>query len=66
MDKINLIIKPLKVIIASAATLGPIRIASLAEQNFSHNFIVCTKLKHNLILGLDFTQRYKIGIDWDI
>ena len=26
---------------------------------------MCTNLKH-LILGIDFAQRYKVGIDWDI
>ena len=31
-----------------------------------HNFIICTKLKQPLILRLDFAQRYRIGIDWDI
>ena len=55
---------------ANRATLGPIGIAPLdlntEEQNFIHNFIVCTKSKQNLILGLDFAQRYKIGIDWYI
>ena len=25
---------------------------------------MCTELKQNLILELDFTQRYRIGIDW--
>ena len=65
-SKIDLIRKPLKVNIASGATLGPIGIAPLhlniEEQNFTHNFIVCTKLKQNLILGLHFAQRYKTGI----
>ena len=64
--KINLIRKPLKVKTTSGATLGPIGIAPLdldtEEQNIIHNFIVCIKLKQNLILGLDFAQRYKIGI----
>ena len=49
VDKINLIRKPLKVNTTSRATLGPIGIAPLdlniEEQNFTHNFIVCTKLK---------------------
>ena len=66
----NLIRKPLKVNIASGATLGPAKIAQLnlngEQQNFTHNFIVCTKLKQHLILGLDFAERYKISIDWDI
>ena len=69
-DKICLIRKPLKVNTASGATLSPIGIASLdlniEGQNFTHNFIVCTKLKQYLILGLEFVQRYKIVIDWDI
>ena len=54
----------------SGATLGPIGKApsdlNIEEQNFTHNFIVCTKLKQHLTLGCDFTQRCKIGIDWDI
>ena len=60
---------PLKVNTASGPTLGPTGIAPLdlniEEQNFTHNFIVCTKLKQHLILGLDFAQRYKIGINLD-
>ena len=67
VDKINLIRKPLKVNTAIEATLGPIGIAlldvNIEEQNFTHNFIVCTKLKQPFILGLDFAQRNKIGID---
>ena len=55
---------------ASGATLGPIGISPLdfniEEQNSAHNFIMCTKLKQNLIVGLSFVQRYKIGIYWDI
>ena len=68
--KINLVRKLLKVNTTGRATLGPIGIGHLdmniEEQNFTHNFIVCIKLKQNLILGLNFAQRYKIGIDWDI
>ena len=69
-DKTNLIRKPFKVNIASGATLGPRGIAPLdlniEEQNFTHKFVLCTKLKQHLILGLDFAQRYKIGLDLDI
>ena len=36
------------------------------RKNFTPNFIVHTKLKQYLILGLDFAQRYKIGIERDI
>ena len=32
----------------------------------SHIILSCPKLKQNLILGLDFSQRYKMSIDWDI
>ena len=60
----------LKVDTASRATLGPIGIAplelSIDYQNFAHIFIVCTKLKQHLILGLDIAQRYRIGTDWDM
>ena len=70
LDKFNMIRKSLKVNTKSRATLGPIGIAPLElntdDQNFLHNFIVCTKLKQHPILGLDFTQRYRIGIDWNI
>ena len=68
-DKINLIRKPLKINTVSGVTLTLIWIAPLdldiEDQNFTHNFIVFTKLKWHLILELDFSQRYKIGIDWD-
>ena len=62
--------KILKVNAASRATIGPIGITplelSIDYQHFEHNFVVCTKLKQHLILGLDFTQRYRIRLDWDI
>ena len=68
-DKVNMMKKPLKVNTASGATLGPIGIAPLElnmdDQNFAQNSVVYTKLKHHLILGLDFAQRYRIGIDLD-
>ena len=65
MAKISLIRKPLKVNTANRAILGPIGIAPLdlnIEQNVTHNFIACTKLKKTLNLGLDFAQGYKISI----
>ena len=68
--KINMIKKHLKVNMASGATLGPIGIIPLElnidDQNFLHNFVVCTKLKYHLVLGLNFTQRYRTGLDWDM
>ena len=55
---------------ASITTLGLIRITPLElnidYQMFVHNFIICTKLKQSLILGLDFAQRYRMGIDRDM
>ena len=62
--------KTLKVNSASGATLGPEGIAPLElnidDQTFVHNFVVCAKLKKHLILGLEFAQRYRIGIYWDM
>ena len=55
---------------ARGAMLGPIGIAPLEfiidDQSFAHNFIVCTKFKQHLIMELDLTQRYGMGIDWDM
>ena len=69
-SKYNMIKKPLKVNTVRRATLRPIGIASLElnidNQNFTHNILVCSKLKQHQILGLHFTQRYRIGIDWDM
>ena len=54
----------------SGTTLGPIGITPLElnidDQIFVHNFIIYTKVKQPLILGINFAQRYRIGIDWDI
>ena len=38
----------------------------IEEHSFKYNFIIGTKLKQSLILGLDFAQRYKLGVDWDL
>ena len=61
--------KPLKINTASGTFLGPMGIAPL-ELNidnhiFVHNFTIYTKLKEPLIWGLDFAQRYRIGVDTD-
>ena len=32
---------------------------------FCHKFIVCSALKTEMILGLDFAKSHRIGIDWD-
>ena len=62
--------RSLKVNITIGDTLGPIGIAPLAlnidDQNIVYNFVVCTKLKQHIILGLDFAQRYGVGINWDM
>ena len=55
---------------ASGTTLGPIGIVPLTLDNnghlFIYNFVVCRNLKQTLIVGLNFAQCYKIGIDWDV
>ena len=55
---------------AHGTTLGPIGITPLELNTdyhiFVYNFNVCTKLKQFLILGVNFAQRYRIGIDWDM
>ena len=63
-DKINLIRKVLKVNTASGPILGPIGTLDLniEEQTVRHNFIVCTKYKQHLILGLDFAQDTKLAL----
>ena len=35
------------------------------DKQFEHSFIVCQNLKQPLLFGMDFTQNYRIGIDWD-
>ena len=36
----------------------------IEEHSFRHDFIICTKFKQPLKVGLDFTQRYRLGVDW--
>ena len=52
---------------ASGMTLGSIGILPLIpdvdKHSFVHKFILCTKLKQSQLIGLDFAQRYKIGLD---
>ena len=56
----------LQVNTASGTALGPIGITpielNIDDKIFVHNVIICTELKQPLILGLNFTQRYRIGI----
>ena len=57
---------PLQVNTARGTTSDPIGIFPLLldinDHTFIHNFIICKKLKQPLIIGLDFTQCYKIGL----
>ena len=50
-------------------TSGPIGKVQLSmnieEHSFKHNLIIYIKLKQPLIIGLDFAQRYKLGVDWN-
>ena len=52
---------------ASGTTLSPIDLIPLImdteEYSFKHKFIICTKLKQPLIIGLDFALRYKLAAD---
>ena len=68
-DKVDIIRKTLRVNTTSGTTLSTMDIDHLTmnieEHNFKHNFLICTKLKQSLIIGLDFVQRYKLGVDWD-
>ena len=54
---------------ASGATLDLIGIVPLildiSDYTFTHSFIILKKLKQPLIIGLDFAQCYKTGVDWD-
>ena len=50
----------------SIGAVGTIDITcKIRNRTFKHKFIVCTALKAQMILGLDFAQTYRIGIDWD-
>ena len=54
---------------ASGGSIGAIGtmeiICKIRNRLFKHKFIVCSALKAQMILGLDFAQIYQIGIDWD-
>ena len=58
-DKVNMIMKPLKVNTASRATLEPIGIDPLElnidDQNFVHNFHCMYKIEPHPIQGFHFT-----------
>ena len=51
---------------SSIGAMGTLDITfKVRERPFRHKFIVCSALKTEMILGLDFAQTYRIGIDWD-
>ena len=54
---------------ASGGSIGAVGtidiICKIRNRTFKHKFIVCTALKAQMILGLDFAQTYRIGIDWN-
>ena len=56
-----------RVICANGNGLGPIEMTTHAlkfTKKFHHQFIVCKHLLLPVILGLDFSHNYLIGIDW--
>ena len=68
-SKVDRIQKTLWVNTDSGTTLGlkdivPL-ITNIEEHSFKHKFSICMKLKQPLIIGLNFSQRYKLGVDWD-
>ena len=67
--KVDMICRTLHVNTACGTALGPIGIVSLImdteKHSFKCNFIICITVKQPLIIGLDFSQRYKLDIDWD-
>ena len=54
---------------ANGSNLGLIGIAKgsllLVAHEFEHKFIVCKYLLHPVVLGLDFAQDFRVGIDWN-
>ena len=68
-DKVDMTRMSLQINTASRTTLGPIGIVPLIlninDYIFIHNLIIHKKLRQQFIIGLNFAQRYKIGVDWD-
>ena len=61
--------KHLKVGQADGTSLGPKGLVRLLieinDNYFEHLVIVCQNLKQPVLFGMDFSQCYKIGIDWN-
>ena len=52
---------------ANGNSLGPLRTTTCTlefPKKFQQQFIVCEHLLHPIILGLDFSHNYLLGIDW--
>ena len=58
----------LKVTTASGESIAPVGMIecpfTIGEKNFSHNFIICEKMRRPMILGFDFLMRHRIGTGW--
>ena len=58
----------LTVTTASGESIAPVGIVECAfivgKKEFSHNFIVCEKMRRPMILGLDFLRKHRIGTGW--
>ena len=49
----------------SLKPLGSVNVpVQITDKHFEQSFIVCEALQRPIILGLDFLQTYKIGINW--
>ena len=67
-QNVAMIEKHLKVGQADGTSLGPRGLVKLLieiNKHFKHLFIVCQNLKQPQLFGIDFSQCYKIEIDWD-
>ena len=68
-DKVQVVEMQLWVGQADGMNLCPIGIVmvnlEINDKQFEHTFIKCQNLKQPLLFGMDFTQNYRIGIDWD-
>ena len=58
----------IKVENASGKSMEPVGLCeatvTLGPKTFFHTFIVCKELTSSVILGLDFSSKYRIGTDW--
>ena len=68
-DKAQMVEMQLQVAQANGMGLHPIRIVmvkvEIQDKQFEHTFILCQNLQQPLLFGMNFTQNYRIGIDWD-